>query len=562
MLHDNGVGGKRSLEKIALRIAWYCKVNHFQIKTDFAMPEHDASQIQIRCPKCGQRFSVDHDLTGRMVECGACEHRFRLNDDSLVKQKKFYPGERRDPHLVQYASKPYTAFSAPSHMHTAEYAVAPPMGRFEPVPFGKVLVGIVGVAMMILTALVLILAGAQGAMLDGVTANRRMVIAGFAAIIGAIMIIYANPRAQVKAGIFAIMGALTLILLPVYFKEGSQALVRSKPILDDDASNVAPLSPVDEKRGELRAEVGYGPMKTALAEAGTKRKVIGIWMKGLQESNSEIVERYLMRMSGAGDASHLYPRNPRHYLLVLVDPQISFEEMASQCGRMGEVDQTDNELQIISVLVDNKRFAERPMNKLTEKSDGSFYEFNLMEMEGMDIRRINEALVRLSLAEPMQSRDDVIKRMIDLLPMADKEMLTNLSKALIVWSDGKDGAPEGVMKVAKEHYVSMKTLPVETVEFLTKWPQAEIYPIMDQLWLGGPVEWEAIYAKSGAPAEDYIIKHLCEGENRQRMSAARICARVGGPKSVEALEAAMKINADLELQTSFRNAIEAIQKRP
>jgi hypothetical protein len=32
MLHDNGAGGKRSLEKIALRIAWYCKVNHFLIK--------------------------------------------------------------------------------------------------------------------------------------------------------------------------------------------------------------------------------------------------------------------------------------------------------------------------------------------------------------------------------------------------------------------------------------------------------------------------------------------------------------------------------------------------
>jgi hypothetical protein len=45
------------------------------------------------------------------------------------------------------------------------------------------------------------------------------------------------------------------------------------------------------------------------------------------------------------------------------------------------------------------------------------------------------------------------------------------------------------------------------------------------------------------------------------MSAARICARVGSLKSIEALESAMKINADLELQTSFRNAIEAIQKR-
>jgi hypothetical protein len=495
-----------------------------------------------------------------MVECGACEFRFRVDDESLVKQKKFYPGERRDPHLVQYARKPHTEFAAPSHMHTAEYAVAPPAERFEPVSFGKVLVGIVGVAMMILTALVLILAGAQGAMLDGVTTDRRMIIAGFAAIVGAIMVIYANPQARVKAAIFAIMGALALVMVPMYFKEGSAPISRSLPS-NDDTPDVAPISTVQEKRDKLKEEVGYGPMETALAEAGGAHKVIGIWMKGLQESNSEIVERYLMRMSGAGEASHLYPRTPRYYLLVLVDPQIGFEEMASQCGRMGEVDQADTELQIISVVVDNKHFAERPMNKLTDKTDGAFYQFNLMEMEGMDIRRINEALVRISLAEPVQSRDDMINRMIDLLPMADKEMLTNLSKALLVWSDGKDGAPETAMKAAQVQYEKNRTLPVETVQFLTKWQQPSIYPILDKLWAQDQVEWEETYAKSGAPAEESIIKHLADGENRKRMSAARICARVGSQKAINALEAAIKINADLELQTSFRNAIEAIQKR-
>lgn len=496
-----------------------------------------------------------------MVECGACEHRFRVDDDSLVKQKKFYPGERRDPHLVQYARKPHTEFAAPSHMHTAEYAVAPPAERFEPVSFGKVLVGIVGVAMMILTALVLILAGSKGAMLDGVTTDRRMIIAGFAAIVGTIMIIYANPRVRVKAAIFAIMGALALVLVPMYFKEGAQPISRSATSSEETAAPTVPVSSVQEKRDQLKAEVGYGPMENALAEAGSKNQVIGIWMKGLQESNSEIVLRYLMRMSGAGESSHLYPRTPRHYLLVLIDPQVTFEEMVNQCGRMGEVDHTDTELQIISVLVDNKRFAERPMNKLTDRTDGAFYQFNLMEMEGMDIRRINEALVRIALAAPVQSRDDMIKRMMDLLPMADKEMLTNLSKALLVWSDGKDGSPAAAMKAAQAYFDKYGSLPIETVQFLTKWQVAAVYPILDKQWTQAHVEWEETYTKSGAPAEEFIIKHLSEGENSQRMSAARICARVGTQKSIDALEAAMKINADLELQTSFRNAIEAIQKR-
>jgi hypothetical protein len=155
----------------------------------------------------------------------------------------------------------------------------------------------------------------------------------------------------------------------------------------------------------------------------------------------------------------------------------------------------------------------------------------------------------------------MIKRMIELLPMADKEMLTNLSKALIIWSDGNDGAPAAVMKAAQTQYEKNRMLPVETVQFLTKWKQAAIYPILDTLWVQDQVEWEETYAKAGPLAQESIIKHLADGENRKRMSAARICARVGSQKAINALQTGMKVNADLELQTSFRNAIEAIQKR-
>lgn len=520
----------------------------------------DDTQIQIRCPQCGQRFRVGHELRGRMVECGACEHRFRVDDDILIKQKKFYPGERKDPQLAQFARKPHMEVRAPQHMQTASYAEAPETQRFEPVGLGKVLVGIAGASFMALILLILLVSGRSGGMLDGVPSDRRIVIALFAAVVGTAMIVYANPRARFKALVFALMGSTALLLAPMYFKDGAKTLGSdggSKTI------DTAPVVLADTKVNidKLKQEIGYGPMESAMLGAGTKGKVLGVWIKDLHDSNAQIVKSYLLRISGAGEESHLYPRMDRNYLLVLINPDLSLEELSMQCGRLGRVDRVVDELNLIEATVSNEKFAERPIGKMNDKTDGAFYQLNLLELEGMDIKRINDALLRLSLAEPVQSRDDVIKRMIELLKIADREMLENLSKALLVWSDGKDGAPAAVLAKAKSFYKEYNDLPVDTMKFLTNWRVAEAYPILDALWMQGATIWEEVYLRGGEPAEAFIVKHFEEGSNSKRMSAARIAARVGGEASIRALTAAMEVKADDEIRTSFKNAIESIRAR-
>ena len=73
------------------------------------MPEssHDDDLLLIRCPSCGQRFKVEEDLRERTVECGGCEHRFRINDEVIVRGKRFYPGERKDPRLNRFHRVPF-----------------------------------------------------------------------------------------------------------------------------------------------------------------------------------------------------------------------------------------------------------------------------------------------------------------------------------------------------------------------------------------------------------------------------------------------------------------------
>ena len=72
------------------------------------------NQLQIRCPKCGQRFTVGPELQGKVVECGRCENRFRVDDDVIQRSRKFYPGEKpRDASLDRFSRPAQRATGVP-----------------------------------------------------------------------------------------------------------------------------------------------------------------------------------------------------------------------------------------------------------------------------------------------------------------------------------------------------------------------------------------------------------------------------------------------------------------
>lgn len=522
------------------------------------MPEQEQSKIQIRCPKCSQRFLVATELRGRMVECGGCEHRFRVEEPVFLRGKKFYPGERKDPALMRF-TRP--AMNETSGLPDSSFSGdVPPASDFGPTPFSRVLVGLAGGSLMALMLLILIVGASNNGMLDGVTTQRRLVMAGFAAIVGGLMLVYANPRAKAKATFFAVLTAGLLLLTPLYFRDGSDRDFSPKQAPEAFTSNIE-MADYRQRISEMKLAVGYAPVERALVEAGPNGKVLAIWLKGLRESNLEMVQNFLLRVSGAEESSHVYPRLTQHYLFVLINPKLSTEEMMQECERLGVVDQNLPELHLIDVAVKNERFTQQPMAKLTDKKDGAFYQLNLRELQGIDLRRINEALMRLSLVEPTQSRDDITKRLIQLLGMNDREMFANVCRTLMVWSTGQDLAPRAVMEVAKNFYQKDQSLPREAVAFLVKWQQPEIYPILDQLWEREPRSWEELYMKSGKLAEERIIRHLSRGSKAHRMSAARISGRVGRDKAIAALEQLIKSESDLELQASYANARDAIVQR-
>ena len=92
----------------------------------------DDSLLLIRCPSCGQRFKVGEDLRERTVECGGCEHRFRINDEVIVRGRKFYPSERKNPGLNRFHRIPLPGGESMIGVQPVRYGNMPDPAVLEP----------------------------------------------------------------------------------------------------------------------------------------------------------------------------------------------------------------------------------------------------------------------------------------------------------------------------------------------------------------------------------------------------------------------------------------------
>ena len=188
-------------------------------------PNPDDLLLLIRCPSCGQRFKVGDDLRERTVECGGCEHRFRINDEVIVRGRKFYPGERSNPALNRFQRVPLAGGESLSGMNTIRYSNKPDPAVLEPASPQRIIAGALGVAGMIVMALLLMFGASRGGMLDGMLLPNRLLIASFAALLGTLLLIYANPRARLKALAIGLLFGGGLMAVPFGFRTGSVPLV-------------------------------------------------------------------------------------------------------------------------------------------------------------------------------------------------------------------------------------------------------------------------------------------------------------------------------------------------
>jgi hypothetical protein len=531
-----------------------------------APAQPDDALLLIRCPSCGQRFKVGEDLRNRTVECGGCEHRFRINDDVIVRAKKFYPGERSNPALNRFQRVPLAGGESHIGVQPVRYANVPDPAVLEPVSPQRIIAGAVGVAGMILMALLLMFGGARGGMLDGMVFSSRLLMAGFACLIGIVLLVYANPRARFKAASVGLLMGVGLMAVPFFFRVGSVPLKQLAPG-PVGATVTVPAVPEEPQEDAdivaLRNRIGTDPLVLEiekLAKEESPLRAMGIWLRGLDDSNKYLVRDYIRRVTNEDPASHLYPRGNGDYLMVVTRISKTLQELADLASALGETSKIHPEISVIEVIVRNDNFVEGPIEKLSKKDDPAFYDLNKRELESIDLSRVKRAVQRLVDAEPKIYRADITRKLIALLSDDAVDFKGAVCGALANWAEEPGPAGQAAMTEVKRLILSNQKVPRDIVALIVKEKNPGIVPILDELWLKDPMEWESTYGDFGPEIEATVLRRFPETKGTVRYSAVRLLGRVGGTDSLPVLDAAASVT-DPELRVLLEQARKTIGAR-
>ncbi len=524
--------------------------------------------LLIRCPSCGQRFKVGENFLNRTVECGGCDHRFSINEKVIVRAKKSYPGDRQSDGLDQFqrVAMPGDQRAKPKSLMPMIYGKAPDPAVIEPTSPLRILTGIVGVTAVFIVALFMLFGAGTGMALDGMSMTNRWIIVGFTSFLALCALLYANPKARLKALAVGLVLGGGLMSIP-FFASSDVA----KPV---DNRTVIPISSLqkindaaEEKENllkQLKEKIGTKPLEEEIQKmtvAGAGKIAMGVWLKDLNYEQRFLVRDYVFRTTNAHPtASHIYPRDHNNHLLVLSDVSLSLEELARIVSALGTVEKTYPELSVVEVKINNEIFAERPLEKLTNSGGLDFYALNMKELDNISLDRAKSAVQRLGGAEPKILRADVTKKLIKLLNSDAVDFKADICNALSVWSEQSGEASQAALVEVQKLITKNKIIPPAMVDLLVKEKNQNAISVLDELWLKNQEMWETSYGNFGKDIEPAMLRLFPDTKGSQRHSAVRILGRVGGNDSLSALDAA-EADANQELKIVIDQAKKSIQGR-
>ena len=526
-------------------------------------PESDPHHLQIRCPSCSQRFKVGTELMGKTVECGACESRFEVGEDVIVRNQKFYPGERDPAILNRFQKVPQTRNPGikfvPAGGPQFEKGYISPITRVSPL---RIAIGWLG-ALLILGATYVL--ASKLPVFTELSGGIRGVIAVGAGVIGLALIGFANPRTRGRT--LAIAAVFTLIFLGTPFLLVQKSL---PPVHDtrsevrNSTENLPVKKEVDDTLNGLRTRIGTAPLEEEIRKLATgnqRAHAYGVWLRDLSGSDKLAVRDYLIRATKADPTSPIYQRDGRDYLMVLTGVEQPIAEVAEVTKRFARKQVIHQELDVIETEVEGRFFIEGPLEKLTDKTSPAFYDLNKRELESIQLDRVQRAVKRLTGAEPKIYREDITRLLIGLLAVPEIDFPGEVSAALLVWAENPVPAGEAAAYRLKIMSEAKKQIPQDLVRLLSKAKNADALPYVRALWMNDVTRWEPHYADFGPVAEASVLEVFPKLEGTVLRSAARVLEKVGGNDSIPVLEKARAASNDPELHVQIDSAIKVIKSR-
>lgn len=498
----------------------------------------------------------------QMVECGACDTLFRVSDEVIIHSKKFYPGERGSPKLDQFKRVPLATAPAPVGMQTMQYAEFKHSEELGPASPLRVIAGLAGAGLMLVIALLFLFSGSPGGTFTELILSSKLIVAAFASVFGFALLVYANPRARMKAGFFGLLLGAGVISIPI-FKNDDKFLLRTGHDLEEGASKLTVSKEDVVVIDPLESRFGTKPLESERERLKTKNgtgNVYGVYLTNLVERNIYSVRDYLFRETGALPSSHPYPRNKGDYLMVLTGVEGDLDSVARVAAVLGKVEETHPDMGLLVVRVDNGQFVAASAEKVNNQNDPEFYTLNLRELGSIDLGRVERAVDRLALAKPSIFQADVNRMLVDLMGKHGVRFHGSIARALLVWAAEPGPAGEAALKIIRKYTAEGTAVPETLVELIVKEKVMGAAPAIRELWLSNPNLWQSRYVKFGLAVEPDVLAQVNAENQALRRSALTILGEIGTEKSLPALWA-LKKDAEPSIRVLAERAIAEIGTR-
>ena len=523
--------------------------------------------LRIQCPACQRQFTVNEDLRGRTVECGSCEKQFVVDEESIVNERdRYFPGDIKKPGLAHYGVAPAPSESANQvDFATAMYSQTASAADVIPPAPGRTIAGVAGMGVLLLYLIVVVFGWMGQGFFGEMETPKRILLSGFVVAIGLLLVFSGGARRQKQTILGGIAVAVAALGLSVFMPAGD-------PIVRTTASfRLAPVEKSGEdpasgrmSEAEARIAMTYAPIERAIGVYGLE-SVWALWAPKMGQHFRYQIQRYLQRKTGAPARPAFYARE-QGGLLVIEGVSIKMPELISLVERFANVEEVYEDLRVVKIEVKGENLVEPSSEleaKLNNRGSESFIVLNRKELEHIDIDRVKDAAQRLSTVEPTRFRSEIAARFVELLDEdSDTDFRSTICKAIMVWSSPGDGAEKAVVLLVSDLLASGESVSRSMVEFLVDRRSSGLVPLLKQLWIQAPLNWEGEVIAMGSEMESVIVPSINSSNRACQRSALLILRRVGTEASLPLLQRSLESSdRDSDVVLLLERAIEAIESR-
>lgn len=521
------------------------------------------SEVQIECPKCKEHFIVGPELRGRKVECGGCKHHFDVTDDTFVKGTlRYYPGEKNQDLSGFSKRTPEMQQDAQVDFRTAAYEKQVDPNALMPLGARRLICIFAGVSLILLVIAGFYFGNSETGGMSDVSNDKRWILAIFAAVVGSLLISFGFRKRRIVGILLALILGAAVCYMPVLYPKPEKPA--PEPLNPSEMDLSLETGSMSEDIMEYKQNLGYATVQTKILEVGDPSKVVVMALKKAKPEHIDIIKEYLGRSLNTQEIPHIYAGRKIDgvptTLLIYMQGHQNIEQFTETAAAFGKVSKVRADLRVIEIDINTAALITTSSSMLTDESDAGFFRANLDELSHIDLKRQQEALLRLAKVKKLGLRADIVARLLDLLKQPNYPYKQEVVTTLISWVIPDDNADQVVIQEARVLIAKKARIPSSYQNYLVSLNVHQIDDILLYIWRRNPSLNESLLVDSGERGESALLSALDSMTNDELRSAASVLRKVGSKDSIPALQKAHD-KAQGEIQKSLKAAIDEINSR-